>query len=174
MPRSSERGTSQGKHRRHLSFAEACRDRHAGRHCNSHPGVNLKPSTAVGPELVPYLLYEKEASGILWIKFNQPEKMNALVGTAEESGTVAKVGEYVRAADDNPDVRVIVLTRIGRGLCSGADLNSRATAVEIGPEAIDARGSHEGPDATRQHFFYGLTKVAPRHLADPQTDDRHD
>jgi hypothetical protein len=55
------------------------------------------PSAATGPELVPYLLYEKEASGILWIKFNQPEKMNALVGTAEENGTIAKVGEYMRA-----------------------------------------------------------------------------
>lgn len=29
------------------------------------------PSAATRPELVPYLLYEKEASGILWIKFNQ-------------------------------------------------------------------------------------------------------
>ncbi len=26
------------------------------------------PSAATGPERVPYLLYEKEASGILWIK----------------------------------------------------------------------------------------------------------
>jgi enoyl-CoA hydratase/carnithine racemase len=116
-------------------------------------------SAATGPELVPYLLYEKEASGILWIKFNQPEKMNALVGTAEENGTVAKVGAYMRAADDDPDVRVIVLTGVGRGFCSGADLKSRATAAEIGPEAVGARGSHEGPDATRQHFFHGFTKL---------------
>src|SRR5688572_9765633 len=98
------------RHQRHpFSFAVARRDRHAGRHCDSHAGVNLMPSAATGPRLVPYLLYEKEASGILWIKFNQPEKMNALVGTAEENGTVAKVGEYMRAADDDPDVRVIVL-----------------------------------------------------------------
>jgi 2-(1,2-epoxy-1,2-dihydrophenyl)acetyl-CoA isomerase len=117
------------------------------------------PSAATGPELVPYLLYEKEASGILWIKFNRPERMNALVGTAEENGTVAKVGEYMRAADDDPDVRVIVLTGVGRGFCSGADLKNRATAAEIGPEAIGARGSHEGPDATRQHFFHGFTKL---------------
>ena len=53
-------------------------------------------------ETVPYLLYEKEDSGILWIKFNQPEKMNALVGTAEANGTVAKVGEYMRAATTTP------------------------------------------------------------------------
>ena len=55
----------------------------------------------MGPQLVDYLLYEKEDNGILWIKFNRPEKMNALYGTAESSGTVAKVGEYMRAADDD-------------------------------------------------------------------------
>jgi hypothetical protein len=44
----------------------------------------------MGPKLVDYLLYEHQDSGILWIKFNRPERMNALVGTAEENGTVAK------------------------------------------------------------------------------------
>ncbi len=44
----------------------------------------------MGPRLVEYLLYEPEDSGILWIKFNRPERMNALVGTAEENSTVAK------------------------------------------------------------------------------------
>ena len=43
----------------------------------------------MGPRLVEHLLYEPEDSGILWIKFNRPERMNALVGTAEENGTVA-------------------------------------------------------------------------------------
>ncbi len=37
----------------------------------------------MGPQMVDYLLYEKEESGILWIKFNRPDKMNALYGTAE-------------------------------------------------------------------------------------------
>jgi hypothetical protein len=54
----------------------------------------------MGPKLVDYLLYEPEDNGILWIKFNRQERMNALVGTSEENGTVAKVGEYMRAGDD--------------------------------------------------------------------------
>ena len=118
-------------------------------------------STPTGPNLVPYLLYEKEPNGLLWIKFNQPEKMNALVGLAEERGTVAKVGAYMRAADDDPDVRVIVVTGVGRGFCSGADLKGRLTegSSEAGPNVEGARGPHEGPDAMRQHFFYGLTKL---------------
>jgi len=110
------------------------------------------------PQLVDYLLYEKEDAGILWIKFNRPEIMNALYGTAEALGTVAKVGEYMRAADDDPDIRVIVLTGVGRGLCSGADLKSRP-AQEIGPNVEGARGSHDGPDAMRQHFYHGFTKL---------------
>lgn len=113
----------------------------------------------MGPSLVDYLLYEKEENGILWIKFNRPEKMNAIYGTAEVMGTVAKVGEYMRAADDDPDVRVIVLTGVGRGFCSGADLKTRPSADEIGPTIEGARGSHEGPDAARQHFYHGFTKL---------------
>src|SRR5919107_3100725 len=76
----------------------------------------------MGPKLVDYLLYEPEDTGILWIKFNRPERMNALIGSAEENGTVAKVGEYMRAGDDDPNVRVIVLTGIGRGFCAGVDV----------------------------------------------------
>ena len=34
----------------------------------------------MAPNLVNHLLYEPEDSGILWIKFNRPERMNALIG----------------------------------------------------------------------------------------------
>ena len=113
----------------------------------------------LGPEIVDYLLYVKEDNGILWIKFNRPEKMNALYGTAEALGTVAKVGEYMRAGDDDPDVRVIVLTGVGRGFCAGADLKTRPPKDQVGPSVGGARGSQEGPDAARQHFYHGFTKL---------------
>ena len=113
----------------------------------------------MGPQRVDYLLYEKEDSGIVWIKFNRPEIMNALYGTAETLGTVAKVGEYMRAADDDAHVRVIVLTGVGRGFCSGADLKNQPSPGEIGATVEGARGSHEGPDAMRQHFYHGFTKL---------------
>ena len=113
----------------------------------------------MGPKLVDYLLYEPEDTGILWIKFNRPERMNALVGTAEQNGTVAKVGEYMRAGDDDPNIRVIVLTGVGRGFCSGANLGSSASDDVTGPNFPGNRGSHEGPDATRQHFFHGFTQL---------------
>jgi 2-(1,2-epoxy-1,2-dihydrophenyl)acetyl-CoA isomerase len=113
----------------------------------------------MGPNLVDYLLYEKEDNGIVWIKFNRPERMNSLVGTSQMNGTVAKVGEYMRAADDDPDVRVIVLTGVGRIFCSGANLGSSGGADDLGPEYPGSRGSHEGPDAARQHFFHAFTNL---------------
>ena len=113
----------------------------------------------MAPNLVDYLTYEPEASGILWIKFNRPERLNALIGSSEENGTVAKVGEYMRAGDDDPAIRVIVLTGVGRAFCAGADLRSRASEEVTGPHFPGDRGDHEGPDGARQHFFHGFTKL---------------
>ncbi|MBV1879854.1 MAG: enoyl-CoA hydratase/isomerase family protein [Pseudomonadales bacterium] len=113
----------------------------------------------MGPELVDYLLYEPEDTGICWIKFNRPEKMNALVGIGQMKGTVAKVVEYMRAADDDPNIRVIVLTGVGRGFCSGADLKANASEEVTGPEFLGTRSSTGGADATRQHFFHGFTAL---------------
>ncbi|MDG2113121.1 MAG: enoyl-CoA hydratase-related protein, partial [Actinomycetota bacterium] len=87
----------------------------------------------MGLELVDHLAYEKEDNGILWIKFNRPESLNALYGRSELMGTVAKVGEYMRAADDDPDIRVIVLTGEGRAFCAGADLKNVLSEEEVGP-----------------------------------------
>jgi 2-(1,2-epoxy-1,2-dihydrophenyl)acetyl-CoA isomerase len=113
----------------------------------------------MGPQLVDYLLYEPEDSGILWIKFNRPERMNALVGTSEENGTVAKVSEYMRAGDDDPNVRVMVLTGVGRGFCSGADMKRDLPAGAAGENFSGNRHVPEGPDAAREHFFHGFTKL---------------
>lgn len=113
----------------------------------------------MGPKLVDYLLYEPEDNGILWIKFNRPERMNSLIGSAEENSTVAKVGEYMRAGDDDPNVRVIVLTGVGRGFCSGADMRGDTPDTLKGERLSGDRGTTAGPDATRQHFIHGFTKL---------------
>jgi 2-(1,2-epoxy-1,2-dihydrophenyl)acetyl-CoA isomerase len=114
----------------------------------------------MGPKLVDYLRYEvEEDTGILWIKFNRPERMNALIGTAEENGTVAKVGEYMRAGDDDPKVRVMVLTGVGRGFCSGADMKRDTPDDMKGENFIGNRNVLDGPDAAREHFIHGFTKL---------------
>ncbi len=113
----------------------------------------------MGPKLVDHLLYEPESTGILWIKFNRPERLNALIGSSEENSTVAKVGEYMRAGDDDPDIRVIVLTGVGRGFCSGADMRGDVADAIKGENFPGNRGPEEGPDASRQHFYHGFTKL---------------
>ncbi len=113
----------------------------------------------MGPDLVDHLIYDKEDGGILWIRFNRPEALNALYGRSEAVGTVAKVGEYMRAADDDPDIRVIVLTGVGRAFCAGADLKNVLSEEEVGPKIAGARTSQAGPDGSRQYFFHAFTKL---------------
>jgi len=93
----------------------------------------------MGLELVPHLLYEPEGNGILWIKFNRPERMNALLGDS-----AIKLVEYMRAGDDDPNIRVIVVTGVGRAFCAGAEMRDRDTTRE----------RPTGPDASRQAFLY--------------------
>ena len=111
------------------------------------------------PELeqVPYLLYEKEDNGILWIKFNRPERLNAVIGGSDRNGTLTKVVEYMKAGDDDPEVRVIVLTGMGRAFCAGVDIRGVDDFDSGGPFLGQARS--EGPDATRQGFYYATTKT---------------
>jgi 2-(1,2-epoxy-1,2-dihydrophenyl)acetyl-CoA isomerase len=113
----------------------------------------------MGPKLVDYLLYEPEDTGILWIKFNRPERMNALIGSSEENATVAKVGEYMRAGDDDTSIRVIVLTGVGRGFCSGADMRRDTPDAMKGENLSGNRGTVDGPDAAREHFIHGFTTL---------------
>lgn len=111
------------------------------------------------PKLVDYLLYEVEESGICWIRLNRPERMNAVIGTAEENSTVVKVGEYMRAADDDPRVRVIVLTGVGRAFCAGVDVRGDIPAEVIGERLVGNRNAEDTAEGTRQNFIHGLTKV---------------
>ncbi len=111
-----------------------------------------------GPELVPYLLYEKEDNGILWIKFNRPERLNACIGGTDRNSTLAKVGEYMRAGDDDPDVRMMVLTGVGRGFSAGVDVRG-VPGFDSGGPLPGARTHPDSPDATRESFLYATTKL---------------
>ena len=97
------------------------------------------------PEIVDELLYEKEDNGILWIKFNRPDRMNALINPL----MLNKIGEYLRAADADPDIRVTVITGVGRAFCAGVDLRGGGGEGGEGREGRDG-----GPDSTRQNFTH--------------------
>jgi enoyl-CoA hydratase/carnithine racemase len=62
-----------------------------------------------------------------WITINRPEKRNAINGDV-----VAGIAKGYRAAHDDPDVRVIVLTGAGdKAFCAGADLQATGAAFAM-------------------------------------------
>ena len=63
---------------------------------------------------------------IRWIKLNRPEVMNAITPKM-----LLQLNEELKAADDNIDVRVVILTGAGRGFCSGLDLKQAAAGDGI-------------------------------------------
>jgi 2-(1,2-epoxy-1,2-dihydrophenyl)acetyl-CoA isomerase len=57
------------------------------------------------------------AGGVGWIRFNRPEKMNAIGAVTRQ-----QLGEAIKQAERDDAIRVVVLTGSGRAFCSGADV----------------------------------------------------
>lgn len=74
------------------------------------------------------VLYEV-SENIATITLNRPQTLNALV-----PGMGSRYAELLYRADDDPDVRAIIVTGAGRGFCSGADLR----VLSDGSEALGA------------------------------------
>jgi enoyl-CoA hydratase/carnithine racemase len=68
------------------------------------------------------------------ITFNRPDKLNAV--TRELADTYAT---HMHAADDDPDVRAIVVTGAGRGFCSGADLSILSAGADALSQFLPVR-----------------------------------
>ena len=65
------------------------------------------------------VLYEATATGVATITFNRPERLNAW-GPDIAAGFYAAIDR----AEEDPAIRVIVLTGRGRGFCAGAYLGA--------------------------------------------------
>ncbi len=70
----------------------------------------------------PAVLAEKIGS-VLLLRLNRPERMNAWSNAVE-----ASYFELLDAADDDPEVRAVVVTGEGRAFCAGADLEELRAA----------------------------------------------
>jgi enoyl-CoA hydratase len=74
----------------------------------------------------PRLLFEIE-SGIATITINRPEKLNAL-----DPDMLRRFEAMVREIDDDPGIRVAILTAAGeKAFCAGADINAWAALAPI-------------------------------------------
>jgi len=78
------------------------------------------------------LLYEA-ADGIATITLNRPERLNAIT-----LPMLASLSTALRDADQDRQVRVIVLTGAGRGFCAGLDIKDLVAGTGIGADG--ARG----------------------------------
>jgi len=64
-----------------------------------------------------------------WLTLNRPDAMNAL-----NRDMAVELGVQLDRLQNNPAVRVVVLTANGRAFCAGADLKSVTKPVEPGEE----------------------------------------
>jgi enoyl-CoA hydratase/carnithine racemase len=74
------------------------------------------------------VLYEA-ADGVATLTFNRPDRLNAWTPEMEE-----RYFDLLDEADDDPAVRVIVVTGAGRGFCAGMDaavLSERVRSTEL-------------------------------------------
>jgi len=76
------------------------------------------------------LLYEKRGH-VATLTLNRPERMNAI-----SMEMLAQLGEALVDADDDAEIRVILITGSGRGFCSGLDLKDAAAGRGIGGAGV--------------------------------------
>jgi enoyl-CoA hydratase/carnithine racemase len=72
------------------------------------------------------LLYEKDGN-IATLTMNRPDRMNAISGPM-----LAAMSERLIEADNDRDVRCIILTGAGRAFCAGLDLQDASSGTGIG------------------------------------------
>lgn len=77
-----------------------------------HP--HLDPPPTAGDDVV----HVSVADGVATVVWNRPDRLNAMTVAMEE-----QYFDALAAADDDPDVRVIIVTGAGRGFCPGLDID---------------------------------------------------
>jgi enoyl-CoA hydratase/carnithine racemase len=79
---------------------------------------------------------------VRWLTLNRPEAMNAITGDM-----LGQLNDALKAADDDPNVRVVVVTGAGRAFCAGLDLKQAARGEGIGGAGLASAGArHYGLD----------------------------
>ena len=76
----------------------------------------------------------KLENGVLWITLNRPEQMNAMTADMRDQ-IIARLG----AVRTDLDVRAVVITGVGKGFCTGADLSRPPGAAQEPPSVAATR-----------------------------------
>ncbi|MEM9623993.1 MAG: enoyl-CoA hydratase/isomerase family protein, partial [Pseudomonadota bacterium] len=97
-----------------------------------------------------HLLLEKQ-NHIATISFNRPEQRNAY--TPEMA---VKLTQYLRDCDQDPDVRVVIITGVGDAFCVGLDMND-----------VRERGEREAPRDDDGHPTQRVLRTYPFQISKP-------
>lgn len=73
------------------------------------------------------VLLVRREGGVARLTLNRPDKRNAL-----DAALIGALKAALRAADEDPEVRVVALEGAGKDFCSGADLSGLRTIAEGG------------------------------------------
>jgi enoyl-CoA hydratase len=85
------------------------------------------------------VLADLREGGVLWITLNRPERLNAVSKPLYD-----RLCWLLDQAEQNPDVRVVVLTGAGRAFCVGADMKAHAEGTRTAFEKREyLRGEQE-------------------------------
>jgi len=78
----------------------------------------------------------EDAGHVRWIRLNRPKVMNAITGEM-----LGQLNTAFKQADDDRNVRVVLLTGTGRGFCTGLDLKQAAAGEGIGGAGLATAGA---------------------------------
>jgi enoyl-CoA hydratase/carnithine racemase len=78
----------------------------------------------------------EQTNHIALITLNRPDRLNAISGPMLD-----ELAAKLKEANDDPDVRVVILTGAGKGFCSGLDLKDTQTRIEAGADIGLTRGA---------------------------------
>ncbi|ORA21453.1 enoyl-CoA hydratase [Mycobacterium angelicum] len=107
------------------------------------------------PETEPAVLFEATASGVGIVTLNRPDRLNSWGPDMAPPFYAA-----VDCAENDPAIRVIVLTGRGRAFCAGAHLGSSGAGADVG-DSLDKAGGKSVADLVGDrppHFLTELRK----------------
>jgi len=87
--------------------------------------------------------------GVVWIRLNRPEKMNAIGAVTRK-----QLGDAIKQVERDDAVRVVVLIGSGRAFCSGADVTEMAQSGDGGMRTPEDVGN-----VLRNEYMPMLTRL---------------
>jgi enoyl-CoA hydratase len=126
-----------------------------GTYSEEHPDESIDKELSA-EEIENLILYEVVDKHIALVTLNRPERLNAMLAPYSND----ELGRKIARAEDDDDIKVIVLTGAGRGFCGGIDL--RRTPVE----AAGMRPGERLAQSRRMHAVGGSGRRADLLMSD--------